>query len=96
MTDPPPNLTWFAIFSDHPEAIVEVEEAGDLLARFDMAAHLRHHDHRQIKGMWINRREGDSEDVLRIDGLVPVGISVRVYEARRQRGVKESERKPRR
>ena len=85
MAHPTPNLRWFAIFADQPERAVQVEEAGDLLARFDMAADLRHHGGRQIKGMWIIRGDGDGADVLRIHGLVPVGISVRFYEAQRHR-----------
>ena len=83
MAHPTPNLRWFAIFADQPEAIVEIDEPGDLLARFDTAMHLGHHGRRRIKGMWIIRGEGDGADVLRIHGLVPVGTSVRFHEARR-------------
>jgi hypothetical protein len=39
MSDPTPNLRWFAIFPDQPKAAVQVDERGDLLAR------------REIKGM---------------------------------------------
>jgi len=88
MVHPTPNLTWFAIFSDRPETVVEVEveEGGDLLARFDMVGHLGHHNRRKLKGMWIIRRAGDSDYVLRIHGSVPAEISARFYADRRHGG----------
>jgi hypothetical protein len=86
MAHPTPNLRWFAIFADHPQAPVKVDEPGDLLARFDMASQLGHIEGRRIKGLWIIRREGESQEVLHISGLVPVDISVRFYDARRHQG----------
>jgi hypothetical protein len=80
-----PNLRWFAIFPEQPQATVEVDEPGDLLARFDIASQLGHIANRRIKGMWIIRREGEREDVLRIQGLVPAEISARFYADRRHK-----------
>jgi hypothetical protein len=66
MTHPrPSNLKWFAIFSDQPERAVEVDEPGDILARFNIAGQLGHIANRRIKGMWMIRHAGDSDDILR-------------------------------
>ena len=86
MSDPPPNLRWFAIFADQPQATAEVDEPGDILGRFDMAGQLGHIAGRRLKAMWIIRRAGERDDVLRVHGSVPAEISARFYEDRRHRG----------
>ena len=86
MSYPTPNLRWFAIFAGQPQAPVRIDEPGDLLARFDIASQLGHIEGRRIRGMWIVRREGENEDVLRISGLVPADVGARFYEAMRHRG----------
>ena len=77
-----PNLRWFAIFPEQPQGIVELYEPGNLLARFDMASQFGHIVSRRIKGMWIIRREGERDDILRVHGLVPAEISARFYQER--------------
>ena len=85
MNEATPTLRWFAIFSDQPAAVVELYEPGDHLARFDVASQLDHIANRKIKGMWIVRREGWRDDVLRVHGSVPAEISARFYADRRHR-----------
>jgi hypothetical protein len=85
MRGPMPGLKWYAIFADQPQTTVEVDEPGDLLARFDIASQLGHLANRKIKGMWIIRREGENDDVLRVYGRVPAEISGCFYAARRRR-----------
>jgi hypothetical protein len=86
MSHPMPNLRWFAIFPEQPQAVVELYEPGDLLARFDIASQLGHIANRRIKGMWIVRHDSARDDILRVHGSVPAEISARFYEDRRHRG----------
>jgi hypothetical protein len=83
MRPPMRNLKWYVIFWDQPDA-VEMDEPGDLLARFDIASHLGHLDRRRIRGMWIIRHTDQGDDVLRLHGIVPAEISWRFYSAWRQ------------
>jgi hypothetical protein len=85
MGGPMQNLRWFAIFADQPQATVEVDEPGDILGRFDMAGQLGQIAGRRIKGMWIIRRQGERDDVLRVHGSVPAEISARFYADRRHK-----------
>jgi hypothetical protein len=82
MSHPMPNLKWYVIFWNEPDAEILVNEPGDLLARFDIASQFGHLTGRKIKGMWIIR-QGDKDDVLRVYGIVPAEISWRFYAARR-------------
>jgi hypothetical protein len=86
MSDTTPDLRWFAIFADQPQATVEVDEPGDILGRFDMAGQFGHIATRRLKAMWIIRREDESDDVLRVHGSVPAEISARFYADLRHKG----------
>jgi hypothetical protein len=83
MSHPMPNLKWYVIFWDQPDTL-EIEEPGDLLARFDIASQLGHIARRKFKGMWIIRHSDEGDDVLRMHGVVPAEISAQFYAARRQ------------
>ena len=83
MSEATPTLRWFAIFSDQLETAVEIDQPGDILGRFDMAGQLGHIAGRRIKGMWIIRRDGARDHILRVHGSVPAEISARFWAAKR-------------
>jgi hypothetical protein len=81
----PGLLKWYVVYSDQPQTPVELEEPGDVLARFDIASMLGHIDGRKIKAMWIINHADEQDNVIRIHGAVPMPIRRRFDAAKRHR-----------